>query len=99
MSGVEFTPFELFAIALAVTLGIGLLAVWRENTWHARMEILRSDFGRELKKRDDEIIRLSARLDARDDDVIRLMERVGLTINAGGDATIGGGVAGRDGAR
>ena len=90
MSGVEFSPFELFALALAVTLGVGLLAVWRENTWHGRMETMRAEFGRELRKRDDEIQRLNMRIDA----LIEFSSRAGVDFHAAGDMNIGGDAVG-----
>lgn len=97
-------------IVLGAVLGSGILAIWRENTWHRRVESLRAEFGRELRKRDDEILRLNTRLDTFLDvdaterrheiDRARLREReqaVSVTnVLAGAGLTTGGDIAGRD---
>lgn len=95
MEGVTFTTLELFLVSLAVTIGVGLLAVWRENTWHSRMEAMRSEFGRELRKRDDEIQRLNMRIDA----LVEFSNRAGVDFHAAGDVNVGRDVTGRDAGR
>lgn len=96
MTSAQFSPLELFAIALAVTLGVGLLAVWRENTWHSRLETLRSEFGRELRRRDEEIQRLNSRLDTYLELLGQEHDRRAAAVEIHGDATIGGDAVGRD---
>lgn len=100
---------QVIVFGLSAAIGTGLVFVWREDTWHRRVETLRAEFGRELRQRDDEIRRLNVRLDTllELDEIERRhmidrsrrleRERGGPTFNVGGDATIGGNVSGRDG--
>lgn len=53
---------------------------------------MRSEFGRELRKRDDEIQRLNMRIDA----LVEFANRAGVDFHAAGDVNVGGGVTGRD---
>jgi len=100
---ITFSPFELFVIGLGLAVGVGLIFVWREDTWHRRVETLRAEFGRELRKRDDEILRLSARMDAimdideaeRRHSIDRARERERTAVyNVSGDLNNGGDIVG-----
>lgn len=107
---ITLTPQAAFMIVLGAVLGAGALYIWRENTWHRRVETLRAEFGRELRKRDDEILRLNTRLDTFMDvdaterryeiDRARLREREqGISVTnvlTGGGLTTGGDIVGKD---
>lgn len=78
----------MFSAVAAVTLVMSLILIYRENTWRARMEELRADFGRELTKRDHEIIRLNAIVET-------LVTQGRVNINAD-ELNVGRDIAGRD---